>query len=216
MMFNQIALRRIYELVGEAATTWNQVENLWYLMFTVLMAETDRDKTDAIYDMFQTGAMQRQLFMRVAPIALKYDVDELRLRNPEHHTRRRILKRVGQLNAKTNDLAGKRNAVIHTGFEDWGSRIVAMSPHKASKLRDEDYLRYLNELVEDSTLLVIDLADLRDMFLDWHQPGAREGRLEIMRKAGFRALEDERKAERARLLLAVAQRKPLPPLPSEG
>ena len=214
--FNQITIRRIYELVGEVTTTWNQVEELWYLCFTCLMANTAREKTDAIYDMFQTGAMQRQLFMKVAPIALKFDVAELKSRSSEHHTRRRLLKRAGQLNSKTNELTGRRNAVIHTAFEDWHiTGIVAMGPHKASKLRDEkNHIRYLTELNEDSTLLILDLADLRDIFIDWLEPGGRQRRDEIARKAGFLVPEDKRIAERARLLQAVAQRKLLPPLPT--
>ena len=41
-------LRRVFELVGESTTLWNQVEELWFLIFTCLMHETAREKTDAI------------------------------------------------------------------------------------------------------------------------------------------------------------------------
>ena len=214
-MLNQFTLRQTYELVGEATTAWNQVEGLWFLIFTALMRDTERDITDALYDMFQTGAMQRQLIMKVAPIALKYDLKGLKRQNPDHQIRKKLLTRTGQLNAETNGIVSRRNAMTHTAFEDWGGpTLIAISPHKASKLRNEDHIRYLTELIEDTTLLLINLADLRDMFIDWLDPGSRERSNEIMRRAGYRVLEDERNKERERLLQAVALRTPPPPLPS--
>ena len=210
-------IRTVYELVGKITTIWNQVEELWYLKFTVLMAETERAKVDAIYGMFQTGALQRQLIMTVAPIALKFDVQALKDRDPNHHTRRRLLKRIGRLNADTSALAGRRNTVIHTAFEVWGSRIVSRGGHKVSKLRDEKNVAgHLVILEEDVTLHYLDLLDLRDEVLDWSDPGGREGVRHSRQLLGLPSLEDARKAERERLLKAVALRKKAPPQTSTG
>jgi len=208
-------LRRIYEIVGEATTIWNEVEELWYLIFTCLMRETERAKVDAIYDMFTASALQRQLVMKVAPIALAFEVPELKRRNQEHHMRRRLLRRVGQLYSQTNEISGRRNAVVHTAFEEAGQfQIGARSPHKPSKLRDEDHLKYLGELIQDTMLLVIELAELRDVFLDWIEPGARERRQRIMQQTRQRVPEETRQRAKEELLQAVARREQRPPQPS--
>jgi hypothetical protein len=214
-------LPRIYELVGESTTRWNQVEELWYLIFTALMHEADRAKVDVIYDVFHAGALQRQLIMAVAAVALKFDVREARRRNPEHRLRRCLLRRLGQLHARTNALAGRRNAVVHSAFELGGGlgnpwQTVAIGPHKRSKIADEDHLPYLIHLTEDATLLAYDLADLRDLFLDWLEPGARERRNELLRQQGLLSPADARKEARDKILQAVAARTPPPPPPSEA
>ena len=167
--------------------------------------------------MFFSGQRQRELIMRVAPIALKFDVAELKIRNEDHLLRKKLLATLGQMHARTNDQASRRNAVVHTAFEWWGGptqRIVAMSPSKPSKLRDEDAFRYLSELVEDTTLLVLDLADLREEFIIWIDPAQAPPSPWATRIPGYREPKDVRKEERARILQAVALRKPLPPLPS--
>ncbi|WP_374397714.1 hypothetical protein [Sphingopyxis sp.] len=210
-------IRRIYELVGEATTAWNQVETLWYLIFTGLMDRTERAKVDAIFSMFQTGALQRQLIMTVAPIALKFEVSELRRRNPEHHVRRRMLREIGRLNAKTNDLAGHRNATVHTAFEDWGAAgIHAIGIHRRSRIADQpDKLRYLSELVEDITLLVYELDELRYLMIDWlRTPQEREDKKvgdASMRTLGILLPEDDLRMAKAALLAIVSQRKSPPP-----
>ena len=137
------------------------METLWYLLFTGLMHPTDRTKTDVVFAQFQTGAMQRQMIMAVAPVALAFDVLELKNRNPDHHARRRMLRMFGQLNARTSAIAGRRNGVVHAAFVPWGfDRVMAFSNGpKISKLRDEDHVRYLNELIEDTVLLAHDLVD---------------------------------------------------------
>jgi hypothetical protein len=208
-------LDQIFQLVGESTTLWNQVEELWYLIFTVLMDETDRDKTDAIYDLFHSGNRQRELIMRVAPIALRSDIAELKKSNPDHLARRDFLAAIGKYHTATNTLAGRRNAVVHTAFEAWESPtkpILATNPHKPSKLRDGDHVPYLTELIQDTTLLVLDLADLREDLIKWNQPNWT-GPWPIQ---GSLLPRDIRKAERDRILQVVAQRKPHRPRSSRA
>lgn len=188
------------------------------MICTGLIPGADRAVIDAIYNMFQTGSMQRQLITTIAPITLQFDPKELRARNPEHHARRRVLKRIGQLNARTNALSGKRNATVHTIFEIFEAavppRIVAINPSKPSKLAGQDFQAYLTHLIQDTTILVIDLADLRDDFVEQNDPGHRDRFRQLAQRAGFRILSDERKILKEELLEAVQKRNPLPPLTS--
>jgi hypothetical protein len=162
-------LAKLHRLVGEATTLWNQAETLWYLIFTLLMADTARDKVDVIYAQFQTGARQRQLILAVSSKALNFDPAKLKS-DPTELKRKCLRDRIGQLNATTNDLASKRNAVIHTAFEiaEWiiPPRIVALGTHKRSRLADTDVMITLASLIRDTSLLVLDLADFRDDLID--------------------------------------------------
>lgn len=211
-------LKEIHALVGEASSLWNQVEELWYLIFTCLMRGADRAVIDAIYNMFPTGSMQRQLITTIAPIVLQFDLKELQARNPEHHARRRLLKRIGQLNATTNALSGKRNLTVHTIFEILEvavpPKIVAINPSKPSNLQGIDFQEYLTQLIQDTTILVIDLADLRDDFIEQNDPGHRDRFRQLAQSAGLRILADERKVLRAKLHEAVQKRSLLKPLKS--
>ena len=212
-------LQKIYELVGEATSNWNRVELLWYLLFTGLMHPTDRAKTDVIFAQLQTGAMQRQVIVALAQTTLVFDVRELKNRNPEHHARRRILRMLGKLNSTTNAVAGRRNAVVHAAFEPWTfDRVMAFSSGpKISKLRDEDHLRYLTELIEDIALLAHDLDELREMIIDWLTPedqANKKVREASMRDAGFPPPADARKKAQEELRAVVSQRTPRPPQPS--
>lgn len=211
-------LKEIHALVGEASSLWNQAEELWYLIFTGLMAGTDRDVTDAIFKMFKTGAMQRQLITTVAKVSLAFDVQKLRAKDPEHQARRRLLKRVGQLHACTNDLAGKRNAITHAIYEIWDIArppfISGLPLSKLSEAHASDNKTYLKYLIQDITILVIDLADLRDDFIERTNPGHRNMLLGIAQRGGYQTREVQRKTLRAELREAVKMRIALPPLPS--
>jgi hypothetical protein len=209
-------LREIYELVGEATTAWNQVEELWYLIFTVLMHDTQREKADAIYDQFNAGSQQRELTMRIAPIALAHDPNS---DDPEQVTRAKLLASLKTFPERTRTLATRRNAVMHSAFLQLGGpfQIVAMSPHKASKLRDEkDYSLYLTALIEDTTLLGLDLADLREDFIGWNDPSSLLPKPWKDHIPGYREPKLLRSEERARILQAKAQRQGSPPQPSEA
>lgn len=113
-------------------------------------------------------------------------------------------------------MSGRRNAVVHTAFEwsQWqSSQVIAISPNKPSKLSGVDHQRYLTELIEDTLLLVLDLADLREDFIEWLDPAAKGPKPWKAHIPGYREPRDVRQEERDRVLQAVAQRKPLPPLP---
>lgn len=208
-------LQRIFALVGEATSIWNQVEEIWFLLFTGLLATTPRAITDTIYEQFQTGAMQRKLIMAVAPVALKPDIAKIKARDPAEHLRRRILRRIGQLNAQTSDLSGKRNAVIHSSFEIFHARvpphIVAISPHKISKLNNEDHETYLTYLNQDLNLLLLDMLELRELLIELNEGiGSRKVHYEFLRQRGLIVPVDEWAKERALLLKSVKARNPPP------
>jgi hypothetical protein len=211
-------LKEIHALVGESLSLWNQVEELWYLIFTGLMPGTDRAVIDAVFNMFQTGSMQRQLITTVAPVSLKFDIQKLRERDAENHARRRLLKRIGQLNARTNDLAGKRNAITHSIFQIFDATpapfLTGLGQTQLSKLKAADNKTYLQHLSQEITILVIDLADLRDDFIEHSDPGYREMMQSIAQRGGFLTREAERKILRAELHEAVQKREPLPPIAS--
>lgn len=215
-MLNQ-QLRRIHELVGQATTLWNQAEQLWYLIFTLLMHETKRGKVDVIYDQFQTGAMQRQLILAVAKVALEFDPNQTK-RNPVDRTKKMLQTKIGQLHAKTNDLSGRRNAVVHSAFEigDYfvPPRIVPISPHKPSKLYGKDIGKELIFLIKGIRLLVLDLSDFREELGNFTAPdfASTQAVLDQARqRAGLPSLRDARQTEREQILQAEAPH--TPPLP---
>ena len=92
-------VQRILELIGLVTTSWNEVESLWYLIYTCLLHEAPRKKVDQIYKQFQPGSAQRQFVMALADVAFSSE--------PEFR------KETGKLNAETNKIASLRNNVIH-------------------------------------------------------------------------------------------------------
>ena len=85
-------LRNIYTKVGEISSTWNQIENFWYLIFTGLFPGADRLAIDAVYNQFQTFNNQRKLIVAVADATLTCDTAKLKARDPSEHLKRRIRK----------------------------------------------------------------------------------------------------------------------------
>jgi hypothetical protein len=71
----QEQLKRIYSLVGEITTEFNNVEMLWYLIFTALLHPALRPAIDAIFDQHKTGGAQRKLISDVA-VALKTTLEK--------------------------------------------------------------------------------------------------------------------------------------------
>ncbi len=104
---NDNRLKEIYALIGAIALHWSEVEELWYLIFTGLMADTPREQTDAIFFLFETGKRQRDLIISVAKATFKPDKQ-----NRPHKTMRQI----GQLINKTETLSPKRNAAVHANM----------------------------------------------------------------------------------------------------
>lgn len=206
-------LRRIYELVGETTTLWSQAEELWYLTFTALMSESPREKVDAIYGMFQSSKMQRELIMAIAKPALDSQPEVYR-KDAKARARKNLLTRIGQLHAQTNTLSSRRNAVAHTAFEIGNHivppTIVAVGPYKRSPLADKEIIPELESLVDDAALLVLDLADLRGDFIEL-DGGSEDLPGPAMLRLGCPPLRVQRRVERERILQAAAQRKQLPP-----
>ncbi|MEA2819095.1 MAG: hypothetical protein QOJ86_1099 [Bradyrhizobium sp.] len=113
----EIAL--VYQLIGQIASNFSEVDGLWYLIFTGLMKETPRKQVDAIFFMFDSSASQRALIMGVADATYP---------KTERGTIHPVRSQLGQLNARTCDLAGLRNAAIH------GRVMEAYEDHTMSKL----------------------------------------------------------------------------------
>ena len=106
-MSHQEEEQRILALVGDVATSWSQVELFWYLIFTTLMPETPRAQVDAIFFMFETAKRQRELVLKMADVVYPND------KNGHRH---KLNKRLGQLNALTDEALADRNAAVHGQF----------------------------------------------------------------------------------------------------
>ena len=127
----------VFEHIGRVTARWNEIEFRWYIIFVGLMRETARPKVDAIYNYLQTNAAQRQLTLRLADVAL-----------PQAERRE-----LGRLNSRTNDLAGDRNAVIHSiyGAGEHGrtQTFVLVNRQKGNRFAEKDltheYLRIAND-----------------------------------------------------------------------
>lgn len=88
--------------IGHATVLWNHIEEGWYLIFGCLLSTTPRSAVDAIYKRFESGHQHRLLVLAVAGAVLA--------ENDSTRTR------LGQLQARTNDAAGVRNALIHGDY----------------------------------------------------------------------------------------------------
>lgn len=98
--------RRTLRLIGQVCKTWNDIESLWYLIYTCLVHELPRDKANDVYWSHLTFAHQRALILSLAGSCF-----------PDVRSRPHVLrKQIGQLNARTEELAGKRNAIIHADY----------------------------------------------------------------------------------------------------
>ena len=177
-------LRRIYELIGEIATSWSEAELLWYLIFTTLIPQATRAQIDAIFFQWDTSAKQRELILAVADATYPNDK-----RGRPHLTRRRI----GQLNAATQIAAGHRNAAIHAVINAPQTMAAALqgfytvqpgsNPRRRNKLAGK---KLVDELTNSVAVISSLNADLRG-FLDTTSPKveAVPELIEALRKLGF-------------------------------
>jgi hypothetical protein len=94
------SVRRSLELVGLTAVLWNEVELIWYLIYTGMLHETPRNKVDKIYQFFMTGAAKRKFAISLAELAFTEKQCEWLI----------------YLANKTDELAGRRNAVVHGDY----------------------------------------------------------------------------------------------------
>jgi hypothetical protein len=164
MQSNAPELRRIYELIGEIATSYSMVELLWYLIFTAIMQETPRTQVDAVFFQWDTSAKQRELIIAVADAAYPSDKD-----GRPHRLRRRL----GKLYAATQEAAGDRNAAIHAVIN--APRTIAqallgqysiapgVNPRKPNKLAGkQDVEAELMRSLLRITQLILELEDFRE------------------------------------------------------
>ncbi|MCF8469330.1 MAG: hypothetical protein K9G30_00950 [Parvibaculum sp.] len=157
----------ILSLVGQATMNWNEIDQIWYLIFTCLMHETPRDKTDAIFSQFLTAKAQRELILTVAAHALK--------KHPRYKTR------IGQLAAKTNDLSGIRNAIVHGAYRFDplnGPPYVRISPKtvaskKANRLAGKDLEREITAHIVDVQSFIADLDEFRMELIEKYIPKSK-------------------------------------------
>ena len=152
-------LALVYQLIGQIASNFSEIEGLWYLIFTTLLKNTPRPQADAIFFRFDSSASQRALIMRVAdetyPTAAGGTLDPLR-------------DQLGQLNARTNDLARLRNAAVHgrvmEAYEDhtMAKLTPRIAPGTNAKRRNplagKDLVAELEKIVVEIDTLVSDLA----------------------------------------------------------
>lgn len=177
-------LRRIYELIGEIAISWSEVELLWYLIFTTLMPQASRAQIDAIFFQWDTSAKQRELVLAVADATYPNDK-----RGRPHPMRRRI----GQLNAATQVAAGDRNAAIHAVINPPQTMAAVLqglytvqpgsNPRKRNKLAGK---KLEEELTRSAASMNKLSADLR-YFLDTISPKleVRPEMIESLHRLGF-------------------------------
>lgn len=142
--------REIFELLGRIAAQWNDIEEQWYSIFGSLMPPMPWRVLEAIYNQFQTGAMKRQLVLAVGDASLSKDHPTLR-------------EEMGRLYAKTNNLAGDRNAVVHSVYGDKRGKLRAVRPksrHKPFRLANKDLLNEFVRVLADIQTLDSELWQL--------------------------------------------------------
>jgi hypothetical protein len=138
---------KVFEVLGRITAAWGEAEILWELIFSCLLYETDRRKSDAILQQFQTFAAKRHLIIAVGQAAF----------SPRSFERLEI----GRLQASTNDVSGLRNAVVHAWYvmdplnAKIGVRIAPGTGAKPNRLAGKplevampDILRQIESLVE--------------------------------------------------------------------
>lgn len=168
-VYSQPKVKRILELVGLVSVSWNEIELLWYLIFTCILHEPSRDKIDAIFRQLQTGAIQRQFIAALT--------ETLPEKSP-------FRKRIGQLIARSHDLSGDRNAFIHG---DYVLRIIegqtglAIAPggdrsRKPNKMAGKKIEDELVATIDKIHKLSDDLDEFRLILIQEFLPKGKRGR----------------------------------------
>ena len=159
------SVRRALELVGLTAVLWNEVELIWYLIYTAMLHETPRKKVDKIYQFFITGAAKRQFVLNLADVAFtKEELDW-----------------VSYLASQTDELGGLRNAVVHGDYHfdtlngTPGLRISPSGGHnrRPNRLAQEskNLIPVIEQITERIDAHIAELEDLR-IYLAQNSPGA--------------------------------------------
>src|SRR5438128_12634083 len=105
-------LKRVYALVGEITTEFNNLEQLWYLIFTCLLYRAPRSAIDAVFEQHKTGGGQRKMIVDVA-LARKAEVERIGGPN-DKAILIPVFDAISNLSKVTNELAGRRNHVMHS------------------------------------------------------------------------------------------------------
>ncbi len=82
---------------------WNEVETLWFLIYTGLVYQLPRPVAEAIFKRQATGHAQRQLIMAIAAAVFKDDTTGM-------------LEFLKEGSKDTNELANERNDLIHGDY----------------------------------------------------------------------------------------------------
>ena len=177
-------LKRVFRLVGEITTQFNCIELLWYLIFTCLVP-AKREVLDVIINQHKTGGGQRKMIREVAAVILPREPDG----SPGE-----LLAELTRLDAVTNDLAGRRNHVIHSVIEiaDFiiPPRIVAIGTTRPTALSGKDVETELADLFAVLELHVLDMDELRLKMVGWTNPKSDLTPHLLRIKSQKQALED--------------------------
>lgn len=201
--------RKVFELVGRITAAWNEIEIVWYLIYTCMLHEAPREKIDLIYRQFVTGRAQRQFVIALADVAFKAD----------HHQIYRTA--MGKLFARTGELSGLRNALIHGDYteviEGDGTHTLRIAPGgdmaKRNKLGGKPLEAEMVALLASITDLVCDLDRLRIVLGRRYPPREKRApRLpreirEALQRQGFQAPGEPNQGRRA----GRRRKRPQPP-----
>lgn len=165
-VFAQPQVKQICELLGILCVSWNDIELSWYLIYTCLAHEAPREKLDAVFQQFQTGASQRKM---IADLADKtFDA-----KSP-------FRTRIGQLIAVSHDLSGERNAFVHGEYtirtiEERAGISLSIAPggnhkKKPNKMAGKDIEREMKECIERMNQHADQLSEFRDILVQEFLP----------------------------------------------
>lgn len=175
----QEKLRRIYALVGEITTEFNNLEQLWYLIFTCLLHPAERAAMDIVFNQHKTGGGQRKMISEVAA-ALKLQLDtKLRAEKRDDLSETEklpysIFGSIIELCEVTNTLAGRRNQVAHSLIYvaefSFPPSVSVAGISKPSALAGKEVEQELRNLLADIEYHAIDLEQLRFNAITWIHP----------------------------------------------
>ncbi|MEQ1933491.1 MAG: hypothetical protein ABL962_06385 [Fimbriimonadaceae bacterium] len=150
-------LQHIREMVGQLASLITEIDYGWYEIYNRMMHQTPLAFSDAVINLRTTGEAQRQLVMAVAGAYIPKDSELMRF--------------LGKLIARTNELTARRNAAIHSVIfiALTTGKIHAIAVAKKSKLAEKDIQQELVACIVEANAVL----DLITTFLDWLPDPAR-------------------------------------------
>ncbi len=131
-------VKKVYELIGKITVCWNSVETLWYLLYSCVMHKTPRNIVDKNFRDIPTGSKQRLLALTIA--------EEAFIEHPK------LLEEFKFLKSRTDELARKRNALIHGVyiFDNLnGEPSLRIAPMGSINRQPNSLSSFGNELLEE-------------------------------------------------------------------